>query len=143
MYSKAVIEGALDTSRAGSAGPGAAWGEAGDPVCGDAIRVELAVADGRVARARHRSFACPHATAAAALACRLAEGRELLDTALIGAAQLEDALRPTAHNRDCVALAADALHAALARRSTPPRCRLTATVWRWRCRVASTAPSRC
>src|SRR6478752_7060140 len=115
MYHPSVIATALDLTRAGSAGPGAAWGEAGDPSCGDAVRIELVVADGVVVQARHRSFACPHATAAAALACRLAEGRDLLGAATIGAGELESELRPDPHNRECVALAADALHAAIAR----------------------------
>jgi tRNA-specific 2-thiouridylase len=115
MYTAAVRDLALDASRAGSAGAGAVAGEAGDAGCGDAVRIELAIASGRIVRARHRTFACPHATAAAALACSLAEGRDLLDAARIGAGELESALRPGPHNRDCVALAADALHAALAR----------------------------
>ena len=115
LYSPSVIEHALDRTRAGSAGRAAFAGEAGDRACGDAVRIELAVSDGAVARARHRSFACPHATAAAALACALAEGRTLLDAARIGAGELESHLLPGDHNRECVALAADALHAALAR----------------------------
>src|SRR6478752_957113 len=114
MYDAAVIEHALDLSRAGSAGPNAAHGEAGDRACGDAVRIELAVRDGVIEAARHRSFACPHATAAASLACRLAERRGLLEAATIGAAELERALRPLPHNRECVALAADALHEAIA-----------------------------
>ena len=115
MYHPSVIAASLDLTRAGSAGLDAAWGEAGDTTCGDAIRIELAVAGGVVVRARHRSFACPHATAAATLACRLAEGRDLLGAATIGAGELETRLRPDPHNRECVALAADALHAAIAR----------------------------
>ncbi len=115
MYHPSVIAASLDLTRAGSAGPGAAWGEAGDTSCGDAVRIELDVTDGLVVRARHRSFACPHATAAASLACRLSEGRDLLDAATIGAGELESELRPDPHNRECVALAADALHAAIAR----------------------------
>ena len=115
MYSDAVIRHALDREHAGSAGEGAVHGEAGDTGCGDELRIELVADDGRVVRARHRSFACPHATAAAALACRLAEGRDLLDAARIGASALEDELRPAEHNRECVALAADALHGAIAR----------------------------
>jgi tRNA-specific 2-thiouridylase len=115
MYTAAVRELALDSSHAGPAGRGAVAGEAGDTGCGDAVRIELAVDAGRVLRARHRTFACPHATAGAALACSLAEGRSLLDAARIGAGELESALRPGPHNRECVALAADALHGALAR----------------------------
>jgi tRNA-specific 2-thiouridylase len=115
MYHPSVIAASLDLARAGSAGPSAAWGEAGDPSCGDAVRIELAVTDGLVERARHRSFACPHATAAASLACRLSEGRDLLGAATIGVGELESELRPDPHNRECVALAADALHGAIAR----------------------------
>ncbi|MGN6379840.1 MAG: iron-sulfur cluster assembly scaffold protein, partial [Gaiellales bacterium] len=113
MYSKAVIDRSLSGARAGSAGPSAAVGQAGNPSCGDALRIELAVTDGRISGARHRAFGCPHAVAAADLACELAEGRELLDAARIGMADLETPLQPHGHNRECVALAADALHAAL------------------------------
>ena len=144
MYSAAVIEHALDLARAGSAGAQAAWGEAGDAHCGDAVRIELAVADGGIVAARHRSFACPHATAAAALACRLAEGRDLLGAATIGAGELETVLRPEGSNRECVALAADAL----ARRAGPRHrrrrgCRSAMTAWPWPCPAASTARWRC
>jgi tRNA-uridine 2-sulfurtransferase len=115
VYSAATVAHALALLHAGSAGPGAFAGEAGNSACGDAIRIELAVRDGRVAAARHRGFGCPHATAAAELACALADGRELLDAARVGGSDLEAALEPGERNRDCVGLAADALHAALAR----------------------------
>src|SRR5947208_12944080 len=115
MYSDAVSRHALDLTHAGSAGDGAFPGEAGDGGCGDELRIELEVEQGVITLARHRSFACPHATAAAALTCRLVEGRHLLDAARLGAASLEDELRPAEHNRECVALAADALHGAIAR----------------------------
>ncbi|HEY2788166.1 MAG TPA: tRNA 2-thiouridine(34) synthase MnmA [Gaiellales bacterium] len=114
MYSAATIEHALALRHAGSAGRGAVAGEAGDTACGDAIRIELGVAGGHIGVARHRSFACPHATAAAELACRLAEGRDLLAAARIGSADLEAVLAPAERNRGCVALAVDALHRALA-----------------------------
>ncbi len=114
MYSAATVDHALALRHAGSAGPGAVAGEAGDTRCGDAIRIELAVCAGRIAAARHRSFACPHAIAAAELACALAEGRDLLGAARIGASDLEAVLAPAEANRGCVALAADALHRALA-----------------------------
>jgi tRNA-specific 2-thiouridylase len=114
VYSPATIEHALSLRHAGSAGAGAVAGEAGNADCGDAIRIELRVVDGVIVVARQRSFGCPHATAAAEVACSLAEGREPLDAARIGLSDLEQALQPGAGNRDCVALAADALHAALA-----------------------------
>jgi len=114
VYSAATVDHALALRYAGSAGPEAVAGEAGDPVCGDAIRIELVVADGDVARARHRGFGCPHATAAAERCCALAEGRDLLAAATIGSAEIEADLEPSERNRGCIAVAVDALHAALA-----------------------------
>ena len=69
---------------------------------------------GRSRDARHRSLACPHGTAAAALLCELVEGRDLLDAARIGQSDLDAALKPRDGNRECVAVAGDALHAAIA-----------------------------
>ena len=68
-----------------------------------------------IAAARHRTFACPHATAAAELACRLVEGRDVLDAARARAAQsLTRTSRRPAGARACTMLAVDALHSALA-----------------------------
>ncbi len=114
MYSDAVIRHALDASRAGALDPHGAVGRAGDVACGDTVEIELRVEDATVTEARHRSLACPHGTAAAALLCELVEGRELLDAARIGQSDLDAALTPREGNRECLAVAVDALHAAVA-----------------------------
>jgi tRNA-specific 2-thiouridylase len=114
MLSEAVIRHALGAQRAGSCDTRGWVGEAGSDACGDRLRIELAAADGRVAQARYRAHACIHATAAAALACELAEGRDLLDAARIGQSDLEGELEPEPGHRECLALAVDALHVALA-----------------------------
>jgi tRNA-specific 2-thiouridylase len=114
MYSSAVVRWALDTRRAGSLPAATATGRAGDGGCGDTVVIDLAVVDGTIVAARHRSLACPHATGAAAQLCDLAEGRALLDAARLGMDDVERALDPAPGNRECVALAVDALHAALA-----------------------------
>jgi len=114
MYSDAVIRHALDTSRAGVLEPHGAVGRAGDVACGDTVQIELQVEGGSVTEARHRSLACPHGTAAAALLCELVEGRGLLDAARIGQSDLDAVLAPREGNRECLAVAVDALHSALA-----------------------------
>ena len=114
MYSAACVELALSHARAGDAGPGAFHGAAGNPACGDAVRIGIRIDAGRVAAARHRTFACPHATAAAELACRLAEGRDLLDAARVGRRDLDERIDAPEAARECTDLAIDALHAALA-----------------------------
>jgi tRNA-uridine 2-sulfurtransferase len=112
VYTAELIDRALDASRAGSAGPGAYAGEAGDPACGDTVRIELELQGEAIAAARHRTFGCPHATAAAALLCALVEGRGLLDAAAVGVPDIE---RELVGRPGCVALAVDALHAAIGR----------------------------
>jgi tRNA-specific 2-thiouridylase len=114
VYSTACVDLALANGMAGDAGPGAVRGAAGNPVCGDAVRIAIALDGATIVSARHRSFACPHATAAAELACRLAEGRTLLDAARIGTAEVDVRIEPPVEARACTALAVDALHAALA-----------------------------
>ena len=114
MYSDAVIRHALDVSRAGSLDPHGAVGRAGDVACGDTVQIELRVEDGAITEARHRALACPHGTAAAALLCELVEGRDLLDAARIGQPDLDAALNPREGNRECLAVAVDAVHAAIA-----------------------------
>jgi tRNA-specific 2-thiouridylase len=114
VYSAATVDHALALRYAGTAGPDPIAGEAGNPACGDAIRIELAVAGGRITAARHRGFGCPHSTAAAERCCALAEGRDLLAAATIGSSELEAELDPPERNRACVAVAVDAMHAALA-----------------------------
>jgi tRNA-uridine 2-sulfurtransferase len=114
VYSAATVARSLDVRRAGDAGAGAARGEAGNPACGDAVRIELRVRKGVIAAARHRTFGCPHATAAAAAACELVEGSTPLAAARLGAAGLERELESGPRAAACVAVAADALHAAIA-----------------------------
>jgi tRNA-specific 2-thiouridylase len=114
VYSAACVDLALSHARAGDAGPGAVHGAAGNPACGDAVRIGIRLEAGRIAAARHRTFACPHATAAAELACRLAEGRDLLDAARVGRRDLDERIEPPQAALACTALAVDALHSALA-----------------------------
>jgi tRNA-specific 2-thiouridylase len=114
VYSAACVDLALSHDLAGEAGPGAVHGEAGNATCGDVVRIGLRLDGGLIAAARHRAFACPHATAAAELACRLSQGRPLLAAARIGTAELDAHIETPAAARRCTALAVDALHAALA-----------------------------
>jgi tRNA-specific 2-thiouridylase len=109
MYSDAVIRHALNLERAGSVDRQAAVGEAGNTTCGDHVRIEFELADGRITAARHRSFGCPHATAAAALLCALVEGRTPLEAAAVGMPDVEAGLGSSDTNRECLLVAVDAL----------------------------------
>jgi tRNA-specific 2-thiouridylase len=114
VLNEAVRRRALDTARAGRLEDAVA-GRAGGTPCGDSVEIDVALAGGRVAAARWRAVACPHATAAAALACELVEGAPFLDAARLGAGDLAARLDADPARHECVALGADALHAALGR----------------------------
>lgn len=54
-----------------------AVGESGAARCGDQVRIQLRIGDGRVRQARFLAFGCPAATAAASRACQLLEEASL------------------------------------------------------------------
>jgi tRNA-specific 2-thiouridylase len=89
-------------------------GEAGGGACdGDRVRFTLAVRDGRVDAIRFGADACPAATAAAAWLAGAAEGGSLLAAAGLSAADALSASPVPGARAACVAVAADALHAAI------------------------------
>lgn len=88
-------------------------GVAGNAACGDQVRIELQVGDGRVAAARFQAFGCPATIAGGSeVVCRV-EGRTLLEAARVSETELADALGLSPAKRECSNLAADALHGAL------------------------------
>lgn len=97
----------------GIARPGVA-GEAGGAACGDLVRVELAVEEGRVAAAGYRVSGCPAATAAASALREAVEGASLEHAMSLAPADLDAMLggMGPAHRHGCE-LAVEALAAAL------------------------------
>lgn len=91
--------------------------EAYNPLCGDRVRLELDVADGRIADAAFTSNACALCTASASLLTSRVRGLSADEALVIGDDQLVAALEtdvPPAR-RPCVLLPARALREAIAR----------------------------
>jgi tRNA-specific 2-thiouridylase len=104
-----------DSSRRGPEPAGAFSGAAGGAACGDLVRISLAAGAGTVQAASFGAEGCAATRAAAAAACELAEGASLLDAARIGAGEIDAELGGLSpQHRHASALAADALHRALA-----------------------------
>jgi tRNA-specific 2-thiouridylase len=94
--------------------PGACTGAAGGAACGDLVRVSVALDGERVVAAGFDAHGCGTAIAAGSAAAALAEGRQLLDAARIGADEIAAALGGLIPpKRHAAELAADALHRAL------------------------------
>src|SRR5216683_813935 len=83
-----------------------------NPLCGDRIRIECRIADGRLTDARHRGAIC---AASADLLVELALGKSVEEAASIPVAtlleRLEADIRPT--RMKCVTLPLSVLHGAL------------------------------
>ncbi len=78
-----------------------AVGESGSAACGDLVRIQLRVGNGRVAEARFQAFGCGAATAAASAACAAVTGAPLSDALRVSADDLD---------RDLGGLGADRRH---------------------------------
>ena len=93
-----------------------------NPLCGDRIRLELRVREGRVAAARFRGDACMVATAAASLLTDLVTGLSITEAATLPRERLLEAiggpLRPA--RVACALLVLTALHKGLARHLAEP-----------------------
>jgi nitrogen fixation protein NifU and related proteins len=86
-----------------------------NPLCGDRIRIEGRVRDGRLVDVRHSGDSCAIAGAAADLLLELALGRTVDEVQALGVGdlleRLEADIRPS--RMKCVALPVGVLHAAL------------------------------
>lgn len=88
-------------------------GTAGNPGCGDQVRIELQVRHGRVTAARFQAFGCPATIAGGSEIVSRVEGRSVFEAAQLSEAEVAEALELSTAKRACSNLAADALHSAL------------------------------
>jgi len=86
-----------------------------NPLCGDRIRIECRIADGRLSDARHRGDSCAICAASADLLLEMVIGRTVEEAAAVEPAalleRLEDDIRPTRFK--CVTLPLSVLQGAL------------------------------
>ena len=132
----------IDLSRAGAIERPDGEGRAGGGACDDRVRFTIALERGQLAAVRFGADACPSTTAAAAWLAATAEGASLLDAARLGAVAAHAACGVAAP----AGPASRSPSTRSTRRSATPSsaarpCREPAGS-PWRCRAASTRPSR-
>jgi len=94
-------------------------GEAGNPVCGDRMRLYLKVDNGRVTKVRFQTFGCSVAIAASSMLTVLALGRSTDELAALRNQDIVDALGGLPEAKvTCSVLAEEALRAALSAQRT-------------------------
>jgi nitrogen fixation NifU-like protein len=114
MYSEKVMEHFKNPRNVGSIENPDGVGQVGNPVCGDIMRLEIKVENGRIADAKFKTFGCGAAIATSSMVTELVKGKtleEALEISNKAVAEALDGLPPV--KMHCSNLAADALHNAI------------------------------
>jgi nitrogen fixation NifU-like protein len=117
-YSAALLDHFQNPRNAGSLPDADLIGEAGNPVCGDRMRLYLKLDGEKVTAARFQTFGCSVAIAASSMLTELVVGRDLKDLSALRNSEIAEALGGLpAHKVGCSVLAEEALKSALAKRA--------------------------
>ena len=114
FYNPIVLDHFLNPRNVGDVPEAEALGQAGEPNCGDAMRLSLRIQDGRIVDARFRAVGCGAAIASSSMATELIKGRTLEQARQFSNQEIVAALGglPPAKIQ-CSVLAGQALRAAL------------------------------
>ncbi len=77
MYSDKVMEHFFSPRNMGILGDANGIGEAGDPSCGDIMKIYIKVQDNIISNVRFKAFGCGSAIASASIATELIKGKTL------------------------------------------------------------------
>lgn len=117
-YSAVVLDHFQNPRNAGSMPDADMVGEAGNPSCGDRMRLYLKLDGDRVAAARFQTFGCSVAIAASSMLTELVVGRRLDELATMRNSDIVDALGGLPERKaGCSVLAEEALKSALAKQT--------------------------
>ena len=115
QYSEKVLDHFRNPRNVGTMeGENVAWGEVGNPVCGDLMRMYIKVADDKIADIKFQTFGCGSAIATSSMITEMVKGKtldEALKVTRQDVADELDGLPPI--KMHCSNLAADALHEAI------------------------------
>jgi len=113
-YGDAVLEHFMNPRNAGEFDSPDGVGEAGDPDCGDAVRIAVRVEGDRIADIRFLAYGCPTAIAVASCLTERARGKTLDEAVEISDMEVAEALGGLPEQKlHCSTMAVGALRASL------------------------------
>lgn len=113
-YNEIVMDHFLHPRNMGEMEDADAIGEAGNPVCGDMMRLYLKINEGVIVDAKFKTFGCSAAIAASSMATELVKGKSLEEALKVTNEAVNEALGGLpASKKHCSLLAEQALRAAL------------------------------
>jgi nitrogen fixation protein NifU and related proteins len=114
MYTDLVMEHFSNPRNVGEIEDADGVGQIGNPVCGDVMRITIAVSDDRIADIKFKTFGCGAAVATSSMVTEMVMGKSLGEAADISNKTVAEALGGLPPNKmHCSNLAADALHLAI------------------------------
>ena len=88
-------------------------GMVGAPACGDVMRLQIKVEEGKITDAKFKTYGCGSAIASSSLLTEWVRGKSLMDAKSITNAQIADELALPPVKIHCSVLAEDAINAAV------------------------------
>jgi nitrogen fixation NifU-like protein len=114
MYTDLVMDHFSNPRNVGEIEDADGVGQIGNPVCGDVMRISIAVADDHIKDIKFKTFGCGAAVATSSMVTELVLGKTLAEAADISNKAVAEALGGLPANKmHCSNLAADALHLAI------------------------------
>ena len=115
MYTDLVMDHFTNPRNVGEIENADGVGEIGNPVCGDVMRISIAVDDtDHIADVKFKTFGCGAAIATSSMVTEMVMGRSLAEAADVSNKAVAEALGGLPPNKmHCSNLAADALHLAI------------------------------
>lgn len=114
MYTDLVMDHFTNPRNVGEVEGADGVGQIGNPVCGDVMRISIAVDRDRIADVKFKTFGCGAAIATSSMVTEMVMGRTLEEAADISNKAVAEALGGLPPNKmHCSNLAADALHLAI------------------------------
>jgi nitrogen fixation protein NifU and related proteins len=114
MYTDLVMDHFTNPRNVGEIEDADGVGQIGNPVCGDVMRISIAVDADRIADVKFKTFGCGAAVATSSMVTEMVMGKSLSEAADISNKAVAEALGGLPPNKmHCSNLAADALHLAI------------------------------
>ena len=114
MYTDLVMDHFSNPRNVGEIEDADGIGQIGNPVCGDVMRISIAVEDDRIEDVKFKTFGCGAAVATSSMVTEMVMGKTLAVAADISNKAVAEALGGLPPNKmHCSNLAADALHLAI------------------------------
>lgn len=115
-YSQKVMdlfENPLNVGTMDENDPAVGTGTQGSPACGDVMKVQIKVEDGKIVDAKFKTFGCCAAIASSSLATEWLKGKTLDEAATLKNSVLAEELQLPAVKVHCSVLAEEAVRAAI------------------------------